>query len=138
MKNSRFLCLLTVLTAAFCSANSALAGTPNLVGTWSGAYDLSTPAGMRKSAAVLVITKQTGANFEATRTWKRMDGTLGHHKGKAVSTASDKFLGVIGFDGKSIVLVKSGHGPENQGQLCGKIVGNKLELILIQSGEVAR
>ncbi|MEO6846868.1 MAG: hypothetical protein ABI443_05385 [Chthoniobacterales bacterium] len=142
MKTSslRLLCgAIVALTVTFSGVSHAGASTPNLVGTWTGVYDVSTPTSVNKSSVTIVVSAQQGANLSATRTWKRIDGSKGVSNGKTVAGATEKLLGVIGFDGKSVTFVESGAGPESNGVLTGKITGrNILQLIFAQPGAVAR
>ncbi len=129
----RTLCLLALALVGLSTA--ARAGEPSLLGTWTGDYVIGTPQGTHKARVVLVIDKQDGANFSGTKTWSRLDGSKGENKGAAVSSASEKVLGVIDFDHAGIHIVEEAES----GRYVGKLVkGNTLQLVFTDAGSEAR
>ena len=119
--------LLPLLAVSFVSlASSALAGTPSLIGTWTGTHTVSMLDRTGQGKVSLVITAQDGPNFRGQMSWKATDGS------KAAGT--ENVAGVIDFDDRSIAIAQSKGG----GIIWGAIKGaNKLNLIFVQATETS-
>lgn len=130
------LCVIWVLALAIVGFSAtASAGEPSLLGKWTCDYVVGTPQGNHTARLVLVIDRQDGANFSGTKTWFRLDGSRGENKGAAVSSASEKVLGVIDYDHSGIHIVEE----SESGRYVGKLVkGNTLQLVFTDAGSEAR
>ncbi len=129
----RAICILALAIVGLSTA--ARAGEPSLLGKWTCDYVVGTPQGNHKARLVLVIDKQDGANFSGTKTWSRLDGSRGENKGEAVSSASEKVLGVIDYDHAGIHIVEE----SESGRYVGRLVkGNILQLVFTDAGPEAR
>lgn len=118
----KLLPLLTVALVAIVS--SAHAGSPSLLGTWTGTQTVSMLDRSAAGKVALVITAQDGPNFRGQMSWQAADGTK--------AAGSEKVAGVIDFDNKSVAIAQSKGGGIIWGTLKG---ANKLNIILVQATE---
>jgi hypothetical protein len=122
-------CVLSRLLVIFVSsATLALAAepkAPSLLGTWKGTHSISYLKEVGKVEEKLVVTSQDGANFAGYIDWKRLD---------VKRAGREPIAGVIGFDGKTIVIAQ-----EDGGKLMGELTGPKtMQLLMTQGGKGLR
>jgi hypothetical protein len=127
--------LLLLVVMPFASA-ARDTGTPtDLKGVWKGTADVYYPDAVKKLDTELNVSEQDGWYFKGTRDWKLLDAPdkpLGYVMEKAVNEASEPYLGVIGFDGKSLTLVENGDWGVMRGAL---VDGDTMELIYAEPGD---
>ena len=130
---SAALCLLLLLP--FAAAAQDTETPPDLKGAWKGTADVYYPDAVKKIDTELKVTGQDGWYFKGARGWKLVDPPekpLGYIMNDPVNKADEPFLGVIGFDGKSLTLVENG----DWGMMKAKLVEeNKMEFLYFESGE---
>jgi hypothetical protein len=95
---------------------------PNLVGSWVGEYKVYLHTGQKMASAELRITEQDGPHFRGVNAWKDAAGgkPMTTKKGKLITQDSEPFVGIIGFDGKSITIVEQDDMGTLHGELEGK------------------
>ncbi len=88
---------------------------PNLVGTWSGVEGKAYlkaffHEGHRVGGIELRITEQDGAYFRGVNAWEHTDAkeALTEFEGKRIASAEEPFVGVIGWDGKTLYIAEHG------------------------------
>lgn len=130
-----FAVLLLLLGMSFPSAAEDAGTPPDLKGTWKGTGEVYYPDAVKKIDTELKVTGQDGWYFKGARGWKLVDPPekpLGYIMNDPVNKADEPFLGVIGFDGKSLTLVENG----DWGMMKAKLVEeNKMEFLYFESGE---
>lgn len=144
MRNSAYrfmLCAIFAIASAIASLMPAAAFAdpaqtpPDLKGVWKGTADVYYPTETKKLTTELRVTEQDGWYFKGDRHWKLLDASgkpIGYVMDKAVNEADEPFLGVIGFDGKTLSLVESG----DWGRMKAVITdGGTMELIYTEAGE---
>jgi len=130
---SAALCLLLLLPFAGAAQDAGI--PPDLKGVWKGTADVYYPDSTKKLATELNVSEQDGWYFKGTRDWKLLDAPdkpMGYVKGKAVNEASEPYLGVVGFDGKSLTLVENGDWGVMKGAL---VDSDTMELIYAEPGD---
>lgn len=112
------------------AANSASSGAasapssafPDIVGTWTGPYSYPTLSGeVVDSTEQIIITDQEGPLFWGHTKWQEPKG-----EGTA------QFVGTILPDGAGIRIAESAASFE------GVVVGDKMNLVFLSSGEIVR
>ncbi len=104
--------------------SSAQAGTPSLLGTWTGVQNVSMLDRTGKGQVTLVITAQEDQNVRGKMSWKATDGEK--------AAGSENVAGVIDFDNKSVAFVQSKGGGIFWGTLKGK---NTMNIVFVQATE---
>ncbi|MCL4243629.1 MAG: hypothetical protein KJ002_00610 [Candidatus Dadabacteria bacterium] len=130
---SAALCLLLLLPFAGAAQDTETA--PDLKGVWKGTADVYYPNAVKKLHTELNVTEQDGWYFKGTRDWKLVDPPekpLGYIKNDPVNKASEPYLGVIGFDGKSLTLVENGDWGVMKGALAD---ADTIQLLYYETGE---
>lgn len=125
---------LLVSTAA--AAEKAGQAIPNLLGTWTAEYKVSSPRGVIESSNVMTITEQDGPYLRGNHVWTIKKGAkdpVTQH-GKVVTSEKEPIIGVIDFDGRTVRIVEQG----DTGRFDGRVVGaNKMELVHTEGGDEA-
>lgn len=130
---SAALCLLLLLP--FAAAAQDTETPPDLKGVWKGTADVYYPDAVKKLDTELNVSEQDGWYFKGTRGWKLVDPPekpLGYIMNDPVNKADEPYLGVVGFDGKSLTLVENGDWGVMKGAL---VDGDTMELIYAESGD---
>ena len=125
--------LLAVLP--FASAAQDAGTPPDLKGVWKGTADVYYPDAVKKLDTELNVSEQDGWYFKGTRGWKLVDPPekpLGYIMNDPVNKADEPYLGVVGFDGKSLTLVENGDWGVMKGALTD---GDTMELIYAEPGD---
>ena len=108
---------------------------PNLMGTWSGTFKAQRWEGTVDVNIVIRVITQDGVLFKAEKTWEHAsEGPKGDSGGELTTKASEKLVGVFGFDGYSITMAEQGDDGVYQGRLSHP---DAMELIYFEPGEVA-
>lgn len=127
-----------VLIILLLASNSALAETPDLTGTWrleSGF--LRTHAGKtidfaEASDVFMTIIDQDGPVFSGQYGWRHPDAMQDLHDGEKITNeATEAFVGVIHFDGRTITIADHPDSTVYIGRLVGE---HQMELIAYESG----
>ncbi len=125
--------LLAVLP--FASAAQDAGAPPDLKGVWKGTADVYYPDAVKKLDTEINVSEQDGWYFKGTRGWKLVDPPekpLGYIMNDPVNKADEPYLGVVGFDGKSLTLVENGDWGVMKGAL---VDSNTMELIYAEPGD---
>lgn len=120
---------------SFLSAAGNAETPPDLRGAWKGTGEVYYPDAVKKIDTELNITEQDGWYFKGTRGWKLVDPPekpLGYIMNTPVNEADEPFLGVVGFDGKSLTLVENGDLGTMKAVLAGE---DKMEFLYYEPGE---
>ncbi len=106
---------------------------PNLLGTWVGTGQAQTPKSMHPASKEIRITEQKGRLFRGIMSWSvSAKPETGHYVGgKETARASEKFLGVIAHDNKTIYLAEQG---DTGVEYCRLIGPDTLETVYVESG----
>lgn len=119
----------------FVSAAEDAGTPPDLRGTWKGTGEVYYPDTVKKIDIELNVTEQNGWYFKGARGWKLVDPPekpLGYIMNDPVNKADEPFLGVVGFDGKSLTLVENGNWGMMKAALSGE---NTMNLLYYETGE---
>lgn len=125
--------LLAVLP--FASAAQDAGTPPDLKGVWKGTADVYYPDAVKKLDTELNVSEQDGWYFKGTRGWKLVDPPekpLGYIMNDPVNKADELYLGVVGFDGRSLTLVENGDWGVMKGAL---VDSDTMELIYAEPGD---
>ena len=109
---------------------------PSLLGTWYAKYQVQTRQGSSPGETELEITEQNGPLFRGTYKWKYDPSTpvVSDHAGGVGKQGEEKYLGVIGWDNRSIYIADVGDKGYRYGQLTD---ANTMKLVYVESGEHA-
>jgi hypothetical protein len=110
---------------------------PNMVGDWTdNEYKVYLYTGTKIGQIVFHIKEQEGPYFRGEHVWKHIDKgkPLTTKNGKYITHDTEPFVGVIGFDGKSITIAEQDDGGLLHGELTGK---NTMHLIYEEPGSNA-
>jgi hypothetical protein len=110
---------------------------PNMVGNWvDNEYKVYLYTGSKIGQIVFHIKEQDGPYFRGVHVWKHIDKgkPMTTKKGKLITGDTEPFVGIIGFDGKSITIAEQ----DDTGVLHGKLIGkDTMELIYEEPGSNA-
>lgn len=96
---------------------------PNLVGTWvDNQYKVYLHTGHKIAKVEFRITEQDGPHFRGVNVWSHIDSgkPMTTKKGKLITHDEEPFIGIIGFDGKTITIVEQ----DDMGTMHGELIGN--------------
>ncbi len=106
---------------------------PNLVGTWVATGQAQTAKSMHSATKEIRITEQKGRLFRGVMSWTvgaKREG--GHYVGgKETASASEKFIGVIAHDNKTIYMAEQ---DDTGVDYCRLIGPDTLESVYVESG----
>jgi len=109
---------------------------PTLIGTWKAEYTVQSRQGQSSAEGEIIVSEQNGPLFRGTYKWKYhastpVVGDDGAHVGKQ---GEEQFLGVIGWDGKSINMADAG----DKGFWFGEPAdANTMRLVYVESQDHA-
>jgi hypothetical protein len=104
---------------------------PNMVGNWvDNEYKVYLYTGFKMAQVEFRIKEQDGPHFRGVHVWKHVDNgkPLTTKNGKLITGDTEPFVGVIGFDGKSITIAEQ----DDTGVLHGKLVGKDTMLLIYE------
>jgi len=109
---------------------------PSLLGTWYAKYQVQTRQGSSPGESELEITEQNGPLFRGTYTWEYDPTTpvVSDTVSGVGKQGEENFLGVIGWDNRSISIADVG----DKGHLTGQLTdANTMKVVYVESGEHA-
>lgn len=109
---------------------------PSLLGTWYAKYQVQTRHGSSPGETELEITEQNGPLFRGTYKWKYDPNTpvVSDHASGVGKQGEEKFLGVIGWENRSIYIADVGDRGHSTGQLTD---ANTMKIVYVESGDNA-
>ncbi|GEM_PF-5130948 len=122
----RILSCSVIVLALVLMSSFALAGSPELRGTWVGMVKMITKDGkIKENKAVFVIKKQEGNLFSGNKAWFAEDKD---------NLITEGFGGIIGADGVSLYFAE-----HEEGYTLGTLIGKeKMALYNLESGRKAK
>ncbi|MCP4341077.1 MAG: hypothetical protein GY799_19860 [Desulfobulbaceae bacterium] len=140
MKFFRKIVLLGVMIGILTTPISLLAQSkqeyPDLNGNWVGEYKVYLHHGHKMAVAEFRIAQQDGPHFRGINAWRHVDSgkPMTIKKGKLITEDEEPFIGVIGFDLKSITIVEH----DDMGTITGQLVDrDTMQLIYGEPGSNA-
>ena len=126
-------CLLTAYSTVI--AGEVGKSAPNLLGKWTVESKDMFVDGVRHFKGVLEITRQEGHLFSGTWSWEIFGGspvaTSGTSNIARVTKATERIVGVVGFDGKTVHIAEK----DDWGKHLGRLVGtDTMHVIYTESG----
>lgn len=109
---------------------------PDLNGNWVGEYKVYLRHGHKMAVAEFRIDQQDGPHFRGINAWRHVDSgkPMTMKKGQLITEDEEPFIGVIGFDGKSITIVEH----DDMGTITGQLVDrDTMQLIYGEPGSNA-
>jgi len=107
---------------------------PNMVGNWGDdEYKVYLYTGSKIGQIEFQIKEQDGPHFRGVHVWKHVDSgkPLTTKNGNLITGDTEPFVGVIGFDGKSITIAEQ----DDTGVLHGMLTGDDtMQLIYEEPG----
>ncbi len=109
---------------------------PDLNGNWVGEYKVYLRHGHKMAVAEFRIDQQDGPHFRGINAWRHVDSgkAMTVKKDQLITEDEEPFIGVIGFDGKSITIVEH----DDMGTITGQLIDrDTMQLIYGEPGSNA-
>jgi hypothetical protein len=117
------------------SPAGAQEAVPDLIGVWTGPYQVIRSNGRAEGVLTLKVTEQDGPLLRLEKSWETAPGGApGDVGGELVTKATEGLVGVIGFDGREVQFAEQGDGGVYTGNLTAP---DTLELVYVESGHQA-
>jgi len=132
-----FISLVIVLALGQAIVRSAVAEEmSSLLGTWTTEYTVQSRQGESAAEAKITITEQKGPLFRGTYEWEydSKSEVIGDHSSGVGKKGKEPFLGVIGWDNKSINIADIG----DKGFWFGELTGaDTMRVVYVESQDHA-
>lgn len=139
----RLLLVGVALCLAWCLLPArAATGIPDLRGTWEGDYEIVFLNGSKKAHDLMSIQYQDGPRLRGWHRWRHEEPNkpvaihvMGPLAGETMAENRDPFVGIVGFDNRTVDLAEEGDTGVMRGELVSP---DLLRLTYVQGGVQAR